>query len=86
MPETTNKTAMMQLRDRLQEEANKVRNSDAKFSIRHFHEKGIQFAINLIDTELLAVEKQQIEQAYTIGYENINITAEDYYNQTFNTK
>lgn len=98
MPETKQLTAMMMLRERLQ----KVIDIEPSGTI--------EVIIKQIDTELLAVEKQQRKDSVVDAYVNgmykgqdiyfgedkikldVNylsyslLTAEDYYENTFNTK
>jgi len=62
MPETTQKTAMMQLRDRLQAQLRISTNKDYQDCYKQ--------TINLIDTELLEVEKQQRENDYKQGLQD----------------
>jgi hypothetical protein len=71
-----NKTAMMQLRDRLQVKESSCTNYDAIQVYKSL--------INLINTELLEIEKQQIVDAVEWNYKS-NM-GEVYYNATFNPK
>jgi len=89
-----NKTAMMQLRDRLQAKESSCTNYDAIQVYKSL--------INLINTELLEIEKQQHLDTYNQGYRdgeldavNPKTTNKDiaefndainYFNQTFNPK
>jgi hypothetical protein len=74
-----NKTAMMQLRNRLQEEIKEER--------YHIAISAYQLVINLINTELLEIEKQNIINAVD-GFPlcNRDLNGEDYYLKTFNPK
>lgn len=90
MPETKQQTAMRILRDRLQ----KVIDIEPSGTI--------EVIIKQINTELLAVEKQQIIDTFNAGYrdgehDGINASSEEkdiaefsnatvYFNSTFNTK
>jgi len=76
MPETTQKTAMQILRDRIN-----LRLSTSQY---HVVTNELMVLRNLIDTELLAVEKQTIVDAVEWNYKS-NM-GEVYYNATFNTK
>jgi len=80
MPETTNKTAMQILRDRLLERIK----SD---SCSEYEENILNEITHSINTELLAVEKQQRKDDILIGYNNAGeLPIEEIFNQTFNTK
>ena len=57
-----NKTAMMQLRDRLQEKESSCTNYDAIQVYKSL--------VELINTELLEIEKQQRKDDILIGYNN----------------
>ena len=70
---------MMQLRNRLQEEIKEER--------YHIAISAYQLVINLINTELLEIEKQNIINAVD-GFPlcNRDLNGEDYYLKTFNPK
>jgi hypothetical protein len=85
----TQQTAMMQLRDRLQARCE----SD---SCSEYEEIILDGVINCIDTELLAIEKQTLIDAFDYGFSSGYDDAQGdgaefedgqaYFNQTFNPK
>lgn len=101
MPETKQQTAMMVLRERLQAKAND-KDKYPHNSLIQAYATAHSDIIQLINTELLAVEKQQHIDTFNAGYregehDGINASSEEkdiaefinatvYFNSTFNTK
>jgi len=79
MPETTQKTAMQILRDRLQARINEESTNSEIIAAA--------FIINLINTEMMAIERQNIINAVD-GFPicNRDLNGEEYYLKTYNPK
>lgn len=80
-----NKTAMMELRDKLLSVYEELKESSSEHLLGY--SEALKNVANDIDVQMLKTERQQIEDAFVAGDErgtnNIPFNAEQYYNQTY---
>jgi hypothetical protein len=97
-----NKTAMMQLRDRLQAKADEIKQHSAISNVVYGRYNELLEIISIINTELLEIEKQQMIDFHIecmkkglavdgsewkeLYLPKITDVATNYFNQTFNPK
>jgi len=83
MPQTE-KTAMMQLRNKLLIEVQELKETAQQNEHLKGYREALKNVANDIDAQMLAIEKQHHEKTYNAGYLDLNLTFEEFYNNTFN--
>lgn len=74
------KTAMQQLKEKLEQEKTKI-NPWSEYS--KGYERALQNTIDSIDSQMMAIEKGIIVDAFDLCSDKMGINGEQYYTQTF---